>query len=53
MIIVLYVTFASNNFDGATYSLIDLINSVKYEVKPIVLLASKGCVYDYFTELGI
>ena len=53
MINVLYITFASTNFDGATYSLMDLIRSVKGEVHPIVLLRSKGCVYDYFTENGV
>lgn len=53
MINVLYITFASTNFDGATYSLMDLIKSIKSEVNPIVLLRSKGCVYDYFSENGI
>jgi len=53
MITVLYVTFASNNFDGATYSLLDLIKSVRNHVHPIVMVGSKGCVYDYFTDHGI
>lgn len=53
MINVLYVTFASRNFDGATYSLMDLIQSVKEYVHPIVLLRSKGCVYDYFSKNNI
>ena len=53
MINVLYVTFASKNFDGATYSLMDLIRSVRSHVYPIVLLRSKGCVYDYFKENNV
>lgn len=53
MINVLYVTFASDNFDGATYSLMDLIQSVRDHVYPIVMLRRKGCVYDYFREKGI
>ena len=53
MINVLYVTFASKNFDGATYSLMDLIRSVRSHVYPIVLLRSKGCVYDYFRENNV
>ena len=43
MINVLYVTFASENFDGATYSLMDLIKSVKEYVKPIVMVGTEGC----------
>ncbi len=53
MINVLYVTFASKNFDGATYSLMDLIKSVKGYVNPIVMVGTKGCVYDYFTSNGV
>lgn len=53
MINVLYVTFASDNFDGATYSLMDLIHSVREYVNPIVLVKTKGCVYDYFVNNGI
>ena len=53
MITVLYVTFASNNFDGATYSLMDLIKSVRDQVHPIVMVGSKGCVYDYFISNGV
>lgn len=50
---VLYVTFASKNFDGATYSLMDMINSVRKYVNPIVMVRTKGCVYDYFTASGV
>lgn len=50
MINVLYITFASTNFDGATYSLMDMIASVRQYVHPIVLLRSHGCVYEYFTQ---
>ena len=53
MINVLYINFASENFDGAVYSLMDLIESVKVEVNPIVMLRTKGCVYDYFTQHGV
>lgn len=50
---VLYVTYASINFDGATYSLMDLIRAVRHNVHPIVLLRSRGCVYDYFKENNV
>ena len=53
MINVLYVTFASENFDGATYSLMDLIKSVNEYVNSIVMVRSKGCVYDYFMANGV
>lgn len=53
MINVLYITFASTNFDGATYSLMDLIRSVREYVNPLVLLRSEGCVCDYFKENGV
>lgn len=53
MINVLYINFASQNLDGAVFSLMDLIKSVRNEVNPIVMLRSKGCVYDYFCEEGI
>ena len=53
MINVLYVTFASKNFDGATYSLMDLIKSVREHVNPIVMVRTEGCVYDYFTSNGV
>lgn len=53
MINVLYVTFASKNFDGATYSLMDLIRSVREYVNPIVMVEAKGCVYDYFINNGV
>jgi hypothetical protein len=53
MITVLYVTFASKNFDGATYSLMDLIKSVGDDVHPIVMVRTEGCVYDYFTNNGV
>lgn len=53
MINVLYVTYASDNFDGATYSLMDLIESVKGYVYPIVMLRTYGCVYEYFRHHGI
>lgn len=53
MITVLYVTFASENFDGATYSLMDLIKSVQENVYPIVMVREKGCVYDFFSNNGV
>ena len=53
MINVLYVTFASENFDGATYSLMDLIRSVRHSIYPIVMVRTKGCVYDYFIQNGV
>lgn len=53
MINILYVTFASKNFDGATYSLMDLIKSVREYVHPIVMVRTEGCVYDYFTGNGV
>lgn len=53
MITVLYVTFASKNFDGATYSLMDLIKSVREYIHPIVMVREEGCVYDYFKENNV
>jgi len=53
MITVLYVTFAYKNFDGATYSLMDLIKSVGDEVNPIVMVRTEGCVHDFFTNNGV
>ena len=53
MITVLYITFASKNFDGATYSLMDLIKSVQENVQPIVMVRTEGCVYDFFTNNGV
>lgn len=50
---VLYITLASTNFDGATYSLFDLIKSVDDYINPIVLVRSKGCVYEFFVANGI
>lgn len=53
MINILYVNIAYKNFDGATFSLIDLIQSVKDQVKPIVLLRDKGEVSELFERMGI
>lgn len=53
MITVLYINVATHSFDGATYSLADMIESLEEQVLPIVLLRSKGNVYDYFTNKGI
>lgn len=53
MINILYITFASKNFDGATYSLMDLIKSVREYVHPIVMVREEGCVYDFFTNNGV
>lgn len=50
---VLYVALAADHFDGAIYSLIDLIQSVRDKVEPIVLLPTKGCIYDHFTKMGV
>lgn len=50
---VLYINFASKNFDGATYSLLDLIESVKEYVNPIVLLPNEGDVAKEFRKRGI
>lgn len=50
---VLYIALAAHHFDGANYSLLDMIESVKHEIEPIVLLPERGCVYDKFQELGI
>lgn len=41
MINVLYVTFASKNFDGATYSLMDLINQSEDMSIPLSWLGQK------------
>lgn len=53
MITVLYLSNAGGATNGAGQSLIDLIESVKEEVKPIVFVSGKGDVYDYFIDHGI
>lgn len=53
MITVLYISNAGGPTNGAGQSLIDLIESVKEDVKPVVFVSGKGDVYDYFIGHGI
>lgn len=50
---VLYITYSSDFFEGATWSLTQMIQSVKDWVKPIVLCRRRGVVSEYFEGQGI
>ena len=52
MITVLYIC-SESKLDGAALSLFSMIESVKHEVKPIVLCIDKGETYKYFMNYGI
>lgn len=52
MITVLYIC-ADIELRGSTRSLSDLIDSVRDEVTPVVLLKEYGIAYDHFTKKGI
>jgi glycosyltransferase involved in cell wall biosynthesis len=53
MITVLYLSSVQGNPNGAAQSLFDLIESVKDEVKPIVLCRGEGDIYNYYINHGI
>lgn len=50
---VLYVCHAPNTLGGAVLSLVNLIDSVRNFVYPIVLVGAKGAVYDFLKQRGI
>lgn len=52
MINVLYISHESGEMLGSTLSLVNMLNSVKGEVKPTIILPRKGKAYDYLQELG-
>ena len=52
MINVLYISHESKELLGSTLSLANMLNSVKEEVKPTVVLPRKGKAYDYLQGLG-
>ena len=52
MINVLYISHESEEVLGSTLSLANMLNSVKGEVKPTIILPRKGKAYDYLQELG-
>lgn len=53
MITVLFVN-SNPSFGGDTWSLVNLIDSLKNEIKPIVLLTEKESpVYEYFNSHGV
>lgn len=52
MITVLYIC-SESKLDGAALSLLSMIESVKYEVKPIVLCIDNGETYKCFMNHGI
>lgn len=49
---VLFIQYDSN-FAGSAQSLADLIESLKTQIHPIVLVSSTGETYDYFINQGI
>lgn len=53
MINVLYISHEYEDILGSTLSLANLLNSVKEDVHPIVILPRRGKVSEYFKEHGI
>lgn len=53
MINVLYISHEYKDILGSTLSLANLLNSVKEDVHPIVILPRQGKVCEYFKEHGI
>jgi len=53
MINVLYISHEYGDILGSTLSLANLLNSVKEDVRPIVILPRRGKVSEYFKEYGI
>lgn len=53
MINVLYISHEYGDILGSTLSLANLLNSVKEDVRPIVILPRRGKVSEYFKEHGI
>lgn len=53
MINVLYISHEYEDILGSTLSLVNLLNSVKEEVYPIVILPKRGKVSKFFEEHGI
>lgn len=53
MINVLYISHECGDILGSTLSLANLLNSVKEEVRPIVILPKQGKVCDFFKKHGI
>ena len=53
MINVLYISHEHGDILGSTLSLTNLLNSVKEEVRPIVILPKQGKVCDFFKGHGI
>lgn len=49
---VLYISHEYNKILGSTLSLDNLINSVKKEVDPIILIPKEGIVCEYFKNKG-
>lgn len=52
MINILYITHEWREALGSTYSLINMLHSVRETVCPIIILPHKGKVYDYLCNLG-
>ena len=53
MINVLYISHEYEDILGSTLSLVNLLNSVKEDVHPIVILPQRGKVCEYFKEHSI
>lgn len=52
MINVLYISHESRDVFGSTLSLANMLNSLKKEVKPTIVLSQKGKAYDYLKGQG-
>lgn len=50
---ILYVTYAFEHFDGATFSMFNMIESLKGKIYPIVLCRGIGDVTDYCSKHDI
>lgn len=52
MINVLYISHEWRDALGSTYSLVNMLHSVRETVYPTIILPHKGKVYDYLCSLG-
>lgn len=52
MINVLYINHETNSIGGCSYSLENMLQSVRDVVKPYILFRDYGIAYDYFVQKG-
>jgi glycosyltransferase involved in cell wall biosynthesis len=50
---VLFISHEGNSMKGSTFSLLNLINSLKNKIKPVVIIPSGGEACDEFEKRGI